>query len=205
MWCLCCSFCLWCSFCNSTSSFLASNAKPFSPVLLYNTDNSCVIAWGVLSPDSTHCFDGINVTATHCPVEIYDIYIPGAIITTYRQQPLAEFGQTPFSIVCLCTHLCTASFQFPHQNLLWKPAVPKILIKNIYWTLHWLTSQLLTHRTQNLKSTSLKILASAVLFWTILTQWVMTAEDMPMLATFEVDLTSQQNGKQILGQVDDHS
>ena len=33
----------------------------------------------------------------------------------------------------------------------------------------------------------------------------MTAEDMPMLATFEVDLTSQQNSKQILGQVDDHS
>jgi hypothetical protein len=77
---------------------LASNAEPLSPVLLYNTDNSHVIAWGVLSPDSTCCFDGINVTATCCLVEIHNVYVPGAIITTPRQQPLSEFGQTPFSL-----------------------------------------------------------------------------------------------------------
>jgi 3'-5' exonuclease len=62
---------------------LAPNAAPLTSVLLFNNDNSQVIAQGVLSPDLTHHFDNVAITPTRCLVEIHDVYIPGAIITTH--------------------------------------------------------------------------------------------------------------------------
>ena len=44
------------------------------------------------------------------------MYVPGAIITTHQKQPLMAFGQAPFSVVCMRSHLHTASSQFLVSN-----------------------------------------------------------------------------------------
>lgn len=38
-------------------------------------------------------------------IDILKILVPGAIVTTHRQRPLSSFGQVPFSVVCLRSHL----------------------------------------------------------------------------------------------------
>ncbi|KAG6835693.1 hypothetical protein H0H93_015646 [Arthromyces matolae] len=95
---------------------LRSTAPPLTPVLLFNEDNTRVIARGVLSANATKCFDGINITANRCLAEIEEVYVPGAIITTHKKQALNSFGSTPFSVVCLRSHLKSAS-SFPPQRL----------------------------------------------------------------------------------------
>ncbi|KAG6818718.1 hypothetical protein H0H93_002526, partial [Arthromyces matolae] len=100
---------------------LQSTAPPLTPILLFNDDQSRVIARGILSENSTRRFDDINVTSTRCLVEIEEVYVPGAIITTHKKQALNSFGPTPFTIVCLRSHLRSAS-SLPSQTL--QPSTP---------------------------------------------------------------------------------
>jgi hypothetical protein len=63
-------------------------------------------------------FDGINLTSTHTLVEITDILIPAAIISSHGKRSLKSFGPTPFSLVCLRSHLHVfdpSKFRLPLQ------------------------------------------------------------------------------------------
>lgn len=85
---------------------LPLSLHPSMPILLYSTDNTTVIAEGQISRYSSDwAYDNINISLTRTVIDITKVLVPGAIVTTHRQQPLSSFGQTPFSVVCLRSHL----------------------------------------------------------------------------------------------------
>jgi len=75
---------------------------PHTPILLYNADSTTVIARGRLAamvhPKS---FENINLSASHIIVEILEVYVPAAIISSHKKRSLGSFGSTPFSVICL--------------------------------------------------------------------------------------------------------
>jgi hypothetical protein len=76
--------------------------NPSLPVLLYSTDNTTIIAQGVISQHlDDRSFDGFNVTPTRTVVDISKVLVPGTILTTHGRRSLQSFGTTPFSVVCL--------------------------------------------------------------------------------------------------------
>jgi hypothetical protein len=85
---------------------LPTSLYPFMPILLYSTDNTTVIATGQISQHfGNRTFDGLNVTSGRTIVDISKVIVPGAIITTHHRRPLTSFGNPPFSVVCLRSHL----------------------------------------------------------------------------------------------------
>lgn len=80
--------------------------KPFTSVLVYNSEHTTVIARGQLSPNlHTPQHDGINISPTRTLVEVTEVLVPAAIVTTHRKKALNLFGPSPFTIVCLRSHL----------------------------------------------------------------------------------------------------
>jgi hypothetical protein len=76
------------------------------PVLLYSTDNTVVVGHGYLSPHlHKSSFDGVNLTKMRTLVEISEVLVPAAIISSHDKRSLQSFGPTPFSLVCLWSHL----------------------------------------------------------------------------------------------------
>ncbi|KAF8886886.1 hypothetical protein CPB84DRAFT_1749865 [Gymnopilus junonius] len=76
------------------------------PILLYSTDNTTVITEGQISQYSRdQAYDGINISLTWTVIDITKVLVPGAIVTTHWQRSLSSFGQTPFSVICLHSHL----------------------------------------------------------------------------------------------------
>ena len=87
---------------------LPTDLISMTPVLLYHTDNTTMIACGHLSPNlGATSFDGINLTSTRTLIEVTDILVPAAIISTHYKRSLKSFGPIPFSLVCLRSHLRT--------------------------------------------------------------------------------------------------
>jgi 3'-5' exonuclease len=85
---------------------LSQNPHPATPVLVYSSDNTTVIARGVISIHMhDRVFDGINITSTRIVVDVLEVFVPGALITTHRNRALLSFGNAPFSIICLRSHL----------------------------------------------------------------------------------------------------
>jgi len=80
-----------------------------TPVLLYSADNTTVIAQGRIAVNhlARSSYDSINITPTRTVINILEVLVPGAIITTHRKQALSTFGPAPFSVVCLWSHLCS--------------------------------------------------------------------------------------------------
>lgn len=50
-------------------------------------------------------YDRINITSSRTVLVVLDVYIPGALVTTHHKRALNSFGPTPFSVVCLKSHL----------------------------------------------------------------------------------------------------
>ncbi|EDR10701.1 uncharacterized protein LACBIDRAFT_324541 [Laccaria bicolor S238N-H82] len=85
---------------------LPTAINPSLPVLLYSTDNTTVIAQGIISQHlDDHSFDGFTITPTRTVIDISKVLVPGAILTTHGRRSLKSFGKTPFSVVCLRSHL----------------------------------------------------------------------------------------------------
>ncbi|KAF9522304.1 hypothetical protein CPB83DRAFT_116942 [Crepidotus variabilis] len=85
---------------------LPADLIPTTPVLIYATDNTTIIATGSLSTTlPIQHFKDIRVTRLHTVVTVNTILVPGAILTSHRKQPLLSFGETPFDAVCLRSHL----------------------------------------------------------------------------------------------------
>lgn len=60
-------------------------------------------------------YDGINITVTWTVIDIQEVAVPAAIVTTHAKKALSAFGTTPFTLVCLRSHLHTDSL-FTSQN-----------------------------------------------------------------------------------------
>src|SRR3984885_800691 len=95
--------------CNtSLPSALPNNPDISTPVLLFNSDRTRVLASGMISPhvqDDT--FMGIHLSLSRSVIEVHRVFIPGALIAngTSNRRLLDEFGPPPFHIPCLRNHL----------------------------------------------------------------------------------------------------
>lgn len=80
---------------------------PGTPVLLFNTDNTTVVAEGRISSsvNGSRAYDGINITPTKAIIDIDQVLVPGALISSHRKRALISFGPVPFTLVCLRSHL----------------------------------------------------------------------------------------------------
>ena len=79
---------------------------PTTPVLLYSTDNTVLIASGQVSPHpDVGNSDGVKLSQIHTLVNISKVYVPAAIVSSHRKRALNSFGPPPFSVVCLRSHL----------------------------------------------------------------------------------------------------
>ncbi|KAF8802776.1 hypothetical protein BYT27DRAFT_7111482, partial [Phlegmacium glaucopus] len=90
----------------SVPKCLPTTLTPLTPVLLFSTDNTVVVGRGYLSLHlhATN-FDGVNLTKTRTLIEISEVLVPAAIISSHEKRSLKSFGSTPFSLVCLRSHL----------------------------------------------------------------------------------------------------
>jgi hypothetical protein len=87
---------------------LPEELVPSTPVLLYHTNNTTVIACGRLSPTPiTGIFDDIKIGKRHALVEITGVRVPGAKLSAHRKRTLTSFGTLPFLVVCIRSHLRT--------------------------------------------------------------------------------------------------
>lgn len=85
---------------------LPSEPIPMTPVLLYNTDNTVLIASGHISSHlNAEDINGVKIGRIHTGVNISKVYIPAAIISNHHKQVLKSFRPPPFSVVCLHNHL----------------------------------------------------------------------------------------------------
>ncbi|KAG6808594.1 hypothetical protein H0H92_003610 [Tricholoma furcatifolium] len=93
-------------------------------VLLYASDKSRPAAQGTVSAHSTTSnFKGINLTPSQCVIEVSKILIPAAIISngtrgiSINKRSLQSFGQPPFNLVCLRSHVRLSSMPNTPQAL----------------------------------------------------------------------------------------
>ncbi|KAJ7586237.1 hypothetical protein C8J56DRAFT_1052609 [Mycena floridula] len=85
---------------------LPEHLEPLTPVILFHTDKARPIARGVISPECcSSIFDGISVIAARTVIEVQEVLVPAAIITTHYKKSLEDFGPAPFNLVCLRSHL----------------------------------------------------------------------------------------------------
>ncbi|KIK53592.1 hypothetical protein GYMLUDRAFT_250294 [Collybiopsis luxurians FD-317 M1] len=87
---------------------LDTSPAPSTPILLYSSDKSCLIAQGCVSHHygADEPFNGINVTKMQCVIEVSDVLVPGAKLPIYGSKKLlSSFGTPLFHMVCLKSHL----------------------------------------------------------------------------------------------------
>ena len=70
--------------------------KISTAVIVYQTDHTVLIAKGII-PECAYqtSFDSINITPKHTVVEIQEVLVPGAIMTTHNKKILQDFGPPP--------------------------------------------------------------------------------------------------------------
>lgn len=85
---------------------LLPDIQPGTLVLVYSPDSTVVVAHGrILNRLHDKVFDTINVTPSRTVVDIFEVYVPGAIITAHHKRSLDSFGPVPFTVVCLQNQL----------------------------------------------------------------------------------------------------
>jgi len=91
---------------------LQKDAPRGTPVLIYSADNTVAIAQGQLShvdwtvtESGIKSFNNIKITSMHTLVDVQEIYVPGAVVSSHRKKALNTFGDVPFSLLCLWSHL----------------------------------------------------------------------------------------------------
>ena len=78
------------------------------PVLLYNADNTVVIAEGQISVHLSDAqYDGFNITPSKTVIDVLKVLVPGALVTSHAKRALNSFGPVPFTVIALRSHLRT--------------------------------------------------------------------------------------------------
>ncbi|KAJ7488604.1 hypothetical protein B0H11DRAFT_2230137 [Mycena galericulata] len=79
-----------------------------TPIVLFHDTHSRLIARGnIIALNGSH--DSINITRTRALIEVTEVIVPAAVITTHGRQTLSQFGPVPFKVVCLRSHLRLSS------------------------------------------------------------------------------------------------
>ncbi|KAJ7495199.1 hypothetical protein FB451DRAFT_1163938 [Mycena latifolia] len=95
-----------------------------TPILLFHDGHSRLIARGTVA-SLEGSYDTINITRTRCLIEVTEIIVPAAIITTHKRTSLVDFGPVPFRAVCLRSHLRLATeLNLPSSAAPLSPPVP---------------------------------------------------------------------------------
>lgn len=79
-------------------------------VSLLSSDNSQVVAHGIILPERPTKLDGVNVTKTRVPVVINNVLVPGHLVSSdllsiLDAKPLSMFSPPPFELLCKAKHL----------------------------------------------------------------------------------------------------
>ncbi|KAJ3819593.1 hypothetical protein F5880DRAFT_1616319 [Lentinula raphanica] len=74
-----------------------SSPAPSTPILLFGDDKSRLIARGCISKHYTPhgMYDNLAITDLRCVIEVQQVYVPGAVISTHRKQALENFAPSP--------------------------------------------------------------------------------------------------------------
>ncbi|KAF7762010.1 hypothetical protein Agabi119p4_10002 [Agaricus bisporus var. burnettii] len=86
-----------------------------TPVLVFGSDLTNVVAEGQVCLEQLGNIDGIRVAKHHLIVEVLRVHVPGAVITSHQKRSLDGFGTPPFKLVCLRSHLKLYSTPPIHQ------------------------------------------------------------------------------------------
>ncbi|KAF5381364.1 hypothetical protein D9615_008300 [Tricholomella constricta] len=90
---------------------LPSNPEIGTPIILFNTDRSRILARGRISSFMKDgSFDGIDITPSRAVIEVQEVLVPGALILNgtrhpSNHKPLNYHGSPPFPLLCLRSHL----------------------------------------------------------------------------------------------------
>ncbi|KAJ7895035.1 hypothetical protein B0H13DRAFT_2339037 [Mycena leptocephala] len=87
---------------------IPSPLPPAAPVgtsvLLFNADRTRLLTRGKISA-TEGSYDNINITSTRSLVDITEVIVPAAIITTHAKHKLSDFVPVSFKLVCLRSQL----------------------------------------------------------------------------------------------------
>ncbi|KAJ7213648.1 hypothetical protein B0H12DRAFT_1275445, partial [Mycena haematopus] len=73
-------------------------------IVLFHDSHSRLIARGnIAAVDGS--YDSINITRSRALIEVTEVIVGAAILTTHGRKPLSSFGPVPFKVVCLRSHL----------------------------------------------------------------------------------------------------
>lgn len=94
---------------------ITSSTPPQTPIILLSDDNKKVIAHGVIlsSQNGSQTLEGIKISSRHAIILVIEVVIPGAILKIHKNRTLNDFGQVPFDVVCLRSHLRLGSTPLP--------------------------------------------------------------------------------------------
>jgi len=80
---------------------LSRDAPRGTPVLIYSTDNTVPIAQGQISQadctvmrTGSKTFDDIRISSAHTVVDVHEVFVPGAIVSSHQRKALNTFGDT---------------------------------------------------------------------------------------------------------------
>ncbi|KIK60525.1 hypothetical protein GYMLUDRAFT_261499 [Collybiopsis luxurians FD-317 M1] len=165
---------------------------PCTPIILFGGDKLHLIAHGQISEHykPNIAWDSITVTNLRCLVEITEVYVPAAIISTHHKRTLESFGKPPFHVVCLKSHLCIATTR-PFSFSSMSPETPLLTQTSLTSHSHSDTAE----RSENANLTD-DTTSSVVLC---------NSSDGPVpenvsLANYEADLKSKSDGDEAIQQ-----
>ena len=97
-----------------------------TPVSLFSSDLTLVVAHGHIAPDRPSKYVGVNLTKTRALITITEIVVPGHLVSgellpSSEDTPLSSLHKEPFNMVCKLRHLRTRVAQPPRSTEQAKP------------------------------------------------------------------------------------
>ncbi|KAJ3725737.1 hypothetical protein C8R42DRAFT_574618, partial [Lentinula raphanica] len=98
---------------------------PLTPILLFGDDRSRLIARGCISEHyQPHgSYDSLTITDLRCVIEVQQVYVPGAVISTHKKMALESFGLPPFHILAVTDYAIDSQSQAEGDEVLRKVAL----------------------------------------------------------------------------------
>ena len=110
------SYATWAVFCGLSTTLggvgnvVDASTPGGTAVSLFSSDNSQVVAHGIILPERPTKLDGVNVTKTRIPVVINEVLVPGHLVSSdllsiSESKPLSMFPPPPFELLSKAKHL----------------------------------------------------------------------------------------------------
>ena len=110
------AYATWAVFCglstriSGVGNVVDASTSGGTAVSLLSSDNSQVVAHGIILPERPTKLDGVNVTKTRVPVVINEVLVPGHLVSSdllsiSEAKPLSMFPAPPFELLSKAKHL----------------------------------------------------------------------------------------------------